>query len=385
MSANKPEELVANATATTQPQPPAKYEFKQQKDFRLTREEIFRISQNNGGAGTSIAFAEREEKSKVHFDKHATSAHGVAMIANCYIPEPYKQSPDTRHNTMLWVNDEFTFNSLYRDVINKLPATDTMKQMKYCPVELPNSNSGRKYSNFMFKGCPLLHLEYFKKNVDQGQFDHSNSWEIARQENAKTQNLSDCENFEFSMPMLAFQTSSPNRKSKKEKKYDFIKIVVHSLNQGPMTDLERQFVIRVFRITNAKTHCSKRYLIGTYERAFTEASTLYRKYGHRYIELFDLENINEFNEKHTKPDDAMIRFVPDGYYKDHAYVHDRSQDKYVTMGEWRVIEKKKMKERIAAAKKVAKKRKVPLHRISADVVVEKQHEHKDVLDFFKSL
>lgn len=359
-----------------------KYQFKNEKNCYLTREEIYRLDNTNPIVLYSMANRDLNTIPTVVKSNNPQiirQSYVVGLSIN-YAPEMHL---DEMNSGLIYEN---IYDSVYRNGINQETGVlekDCLARATYVPIEISKQGKRDFTQLFASGNKPLIHLEYFKRKVDQGILDRLSYWDIAYKTSKVNQQQSNQDEiFEFSFPILG-QEKGKNPKGKKEKRYDFIKITVCSV-VNPPNEYQTQFVIRTFRITNAKTHCTKRYFVGHYCEAYKEAAHIYRKAANGMLELYDLDNVNDFIALRIYPDDPKIRFIPDGYFKDEAYVHDRDTDKYYTMGEWRLIEKKKAKERMKNQIKT-RKRKVPLNKIPIEVITEKQKEHKDVLDFLNSL
>lgn len=359
-----------------------KYQFKNEKNCYLTREELYRLNYINSGAMGAMAERDTESIPVVHTTPSGQlirESYVVDFVNSSFAPEMHLD--EMRYGMM----NENQYDSVYRNGINvdkTIKHTDCLQRNTYIPIKISKPGK-RDYTQLYASGNQaLIHIEYFRNKIDQAILDRYSHWGILNQISPVSPGKPVDEIFEFSFPLLGRERGK-NPKGKKENKYDFIKIVVSSITYPP-NKYQTQFIIRTFRITNAKTHCTKRYFVGHYCEAYKEASTIYRKAANNMLELYDLDNVNDFIDLRISPDDPKIRFIPDGYFKDDAYVHDRDTNKYYTMGEWRLIEKKKAKERMKNQIKT-RKRKVPLNKIPIEVITEKQKEHKDVLDFLNSL
>lgn len=345
------------------------YPFTSPKNAYISRDEYLRLD-------PTIQSAERVDPNKRSAKNLMVEvdANNSRDICDAYIPSFYDVEhevgsvSDCRSDAeRLGEMTEEEYEGMYGDNLTKAfngkPYKSRFDHDEYVPLintmyDLDGSVQ-KEWSVWGYKGYKSkYHSQYFMKKVDQGILDATVSYNISMEKGFD-------ELTAFSFPYLAGTNES-------NKTYDFIKIIVSYKNfernlksQFP----EYDYVIRIFRITNSKTSCTERYVHGDEDLAYEVAKDIYYKWENKsqYCVMYDLEAVNDIIKQNINPIDESVRFLPDGFYKDKAYVHDRESDSYVELGDW----KKRIKKKAILAEKQSKK------------LIKDMDKNKEVMDLIK--
>lgn len=318
--------------------------FTEQKSCYLTREEIphpYHALMMNRIDNT---ISHEDFIKKYSFDLSTTNTQ--EEIFNIYIPGRWGQlnngakgivnySDERDYNQTFSVMSDDTIQKINEGFVNSTISTsflDRESHTEYLPVIL------QEPSYLAFKKSEGLHSANFSK-IDQGILDRQSYYEIKNQAYNDT-HYDTKEEFVFSFPLLAYKTKIKINDNSKDIRFEFIKIVVYrdsSLTFG-REGLSDTYIIRTYKTTKAKTTVNSLTYITDFHACIERAKEIYNGYAmsSKWMELYDIENINEYIRERVKPSDESYRFVPDGYFGEKSYIHDRETNKYLTVPEYKI-------------------------------------------------
>tara|TARA_R110000868_G_scaffold407972_1_gene690023 strand:+ start:11713 stop:12873 length:1161 start_codon:yes stop_codon:yes gene_type:complete len=194
-------------------------------------------------------------------------------------------------------------------------------------------------SYLALKTCEQLHKEYYRQ-TDQAELDLQSFIAIREQiSNSVNPPLPSNETYEAGFPLLAYHNRNIKPDSK-DNDFKFIKIVLFRNSSVPQRGkgFSDTYIIRTYKTTRAKTTVKSITYITDWQTAYDRAKEMYSQIAlsSKYCELYDIENINEYIREHVRPSDESYRFVPDGYFGEHSYIHDRDSNKYITVPEYKI-------------------------------------------------